>query len=235
MDNYNSSSRRPFASSHDGSLWKSVHPQSSICDSGTGTSLSNIDRPPCPPKLFGGAEDCGEESGIFSGDIHTETDGNVDAVPPQVEQAVTATSHALERISISRAEPSREMMATVRTDRPTTRQTAQRTRGARQVRVRRPHRNFSNVAMPGVRSTSPSAGVQSMPDNSGNNLSGGFVASHGSLPQSWDSSGYGTQSSLTSVDVFSGSSSGTLPWPSIDIFELQQNVQYFLPNRDGDT
>jgi len=40
---------------------------------------------------------------------------------------------------------------------------------------------------------------------------------------------------MSAIDNFSGSSAMNMSWPTIDIFELQQNVQYFLPNRDGDT
>ena len=39
--------------------------------------------------------------------------------------------------------------------------------------------------------------------------------------------------SVNTTNTFAPSTSSN--WPAINIFELQQNVQYFLPNREGDT
>ena len=225
-------------------LWKTTKPaqQSSRCDSGLGSislsGYSGIEQQPPRPKLIGGAqEELGEESGIYSGDIYVETDGNVAVMPPRAvdeDSAVSSTSQELESLAISVRRSQREMIS----ERPP-RQTTQKARGGRPSRVRRPQKNYSNIAMNNSRSSSPNA-VHSMPDNSGTSLYSG-VYSHGSLPQSWESSGYGTQlSGLSSMELFSGNSasgSAGLPsyGPSLDIYELQQNVQYFLPNRDGDT
>lgn len=221
-------------------------------DSGLGSlpTYSSMDQhQPIRPKLVGGAaihEETGEESGIFSGDVYAESDSVVAVQPMQASDAhdtavsfvVTSTSKAFESMSISSA-PRETMAAVIRTEKPARQSAATKSKGGRPGggRVRRPHRNYSNVSMTGSRSSSP--GLQSLPqDNSG--VSGVFSNSHihSSLPQSWETSGYGSQpSSLSSVDMFSGSHgiNTSSEWPSIDIFELQQNVQYFLPNRDGDT
>lgn len=233
MDDHSSKSRSTFVINRDfcsrvGKMPQSVSP---IYDSGLG-SLPSMEQPPPRPKLIGGAaiqEEGDDESGVFSGDRYAEADSCV-AVPsqPMDTDPTLRTTAAFETMSISNRPLRREMMTTVRTDRPQVRQPTQKTKGnGRAAKVRRPHRNFAMSA----RSSSPR--LQSLPDNSGNNLSGSFSNSH-TLPQSWDTSGY--SSGLSSVDIFSGSSAVNAPgWPAIDIFELQQNVQYFLPNRDGDT
>ena len=228
MDSHSPKSAFVINNSHVGKMPQSASP---VYDSGLG-SLSSMER----PKLIGGAaihEEGDDESGVFSGDRYTETDCCVTMRPVQPQEIHTAPSKELGRMSISNSPPQREMMTTVRTDRPQVRQPTQKAKGSvRAGKVRRPHRNFTNVSM-SARSSSPR--LPSLPDNSGSNFSGGFSNPHGhtSLPQSWETSGY--NSGLSSVDLFSGSSAVNAPWPSIDIFELQQNVQYFLPNRDGDT
>ena len=238
MDSQRYTSNSPFAGDQ---VSHSKRPQSTSSpkyDSGLGFLYSSME--PQRPKLVGGAaplEEAGEESGIFSGDIYTETDSAV-AVdhPTQVamdDVTVETTSKAFEDMSVSNTLPpqQREVMTVVRTDKPSRQPT--KTRNGRPGKMRRPHRNYSNLSM-GSRSTSPQSLSQ---EQSANQHSGVFSNSHMSLPQSWETSGYNSHSgSLSSVDMFSGSSDiGTSGWPSIDIFELQQNVQYFLPNRDGDT
>ena len=230
MDDHSSKLRSTFVINRDfssrvGKMPLSVSP---IYDSGLG-SLPSMEQPPPRPKLIGGAaiqEEGDDESGVFSGDRYAEADSCV-AVPSQPMDTDTTiqTTAAFDNMSISNSPLRREMMTTVRTDRPQVRYPTQKTKGSgRTTKVRRPHRNFAMSA----RSSSPR-----LPDNSGNNLSGSFSNSH-TLPQSWDTSGY--NSGLSTVDIFSGSSAVNAPgWPAIDIFELQQNVQYFLPNRDGDT
>ena len=200
-----------------------------------------MEQQPPRPKLIGGAvEEVGEESGIYSGDIYNETDGSVAVVPPRAvdeDSVISSTSQELESLAIS-GRRSREMMSERRPRPPVSQQKA---RGSRQTRVRRPQKNYSNISMNTSRSSSPNAVHSSLPDNSGTTYSGVYSNSHVSLPQSWESSGYGTSASgLSSVDLFSGgSASGSASMasygPSLDIYELQQNVQYFLPNRDGDT
>lgn len=229
-----------------GSTWKAPHDvklgnqNSPRYDSGF-DSLPSIEFPPQPPKLYGAAaiqEELGEESGVFSGVyLDSETDGNPAAstVPPQVmDEAVVPPSSELKAMTITNQR--RDLIATVAT---VDKHPRQKAKGGKQVRVRRPHRNYSTASLgtsSGSRSSSP--GLQSLPDNTGlgSSLSGGFSTSHthGSQPQSWDTGFSSQPSGLSSLDVFSGSA-GSMAWPTIDIFELQQNVQYFLPNRDGDT
>lgn len=216
--------------------------------------------PPRPPTLIGGAaaiheEQC--ESGVFSGGISmfcgedADADGRVhdQQVPVDNEFAVNAVhppSKELASMSISR-EP--EVLRTVRMGKPVPVTTAEKTTKVNsRPRVRRPHRNYSNTtigsnsARSSTSSPPNSGGLQSLPTNHpsdlGNNNSGVFTISSRSsqLPQSWDTGYSGSQpSSMSSIDNFSGNSAMNMPWPTIDIFELQQNVQYFLPNRDGDT
>jgi hypothetical protein len=213
--------------------------------------------PPRPPTLIGGAaaipeEQC--ESGVFSGNISAfcgedaYTDGRVhdQQVPVGGEFAVNTVlppSKELGSMSISR-EP--EVLRTVRMAKPVPVTVAEKTsKASGRPRVRRPHRNFSNTtigsnsARSSTSSPPNSGGLQSLPTinhpaNLGNNNSGVFCDSH--LPQSCDTGYGGSQpSSMSSMDAFSGNSAMNMAWPTIDIFELQQNVQYFLPNRDGDT
>ena len=231
-------------------------------DSGLGSlaslpSMSAEHVQPPRPTLVGGAaaihEEC--ESGVFSGGVFCGEDHEADGtahnsqepvhselvvsevpVPPSKELAAMSLS------SISQPARGVEMLKTVRMEKAPT----QKTKSSR-PRVRRPHRNFSNATLgsnsgsnrSSTSSPPNSGGLQSLPSNHpadlGNNNSGVFTNSHMSLPQSWDT-GYGSHpSSVSSIDNFSGNSAMNMPWPTIDIFELQQNVQYFLPNRDGDT
>lgn len=62
-----------------------------------------------------------------------------------------------------------------------------------------------------------------------NNTQLGEVRRRNQLNQNQPSS---LPASIYTANTFSQSATN---WPRIDIFELQQNVQYFLPNRDGDT
>lgn len=216
--------------------------------------------PPRPPTLIGGAatliheEQC--ESGVFSGGISmfcgedADADGRVheQQVPVDGDFAVNAVlppSKELASMSISR-EP--EVLRTVRMEKPLPATTVEKTAKVSRPRVRRPHRNYSNAtigsnsARSSTSSPPNSGGLQSLPtinhpSDLGNNNSGVFTNSRSSqLPQSWDTGYSGSQpSSMSSIDNFSGNSAMNMPWPTIDIFELQQNVQYFLPNRDGDT
>ena len=254
-----------FASSSRHQMWSKLGTQVSPCyDSGLGSlnlrsgmSLAES-TPPRPPTLIGGAaaiheEQC--ESGVFSGGMsmfcgeEVDADGRVhdQQVPVDSEFAVNAVlppSKELASMSISR-EP--EVLRTVRMEKPVPVTTAEKTTKVNRPRVRRPHRNYSNVtigsnsARSSTSSPPNSGGLQSLPTNHpsdlGNNNSGVFTNSRSSqLPQSWDTGYSGSQpSSMSSIDTFSGNSAMNMPWPTIDIFELQQNVQYFLPNRDGDT
>ena len=218
-----------------------------------GVSMATEQAPPRPPTLIGGAaipeEQC--ESGVFSGNIgafygdDADTDGRVhgDQQVPVGDFAVNTVlppSKELASMSISR-EP--EVLRTVRMAKPVpvTTVAEKTTKSSGRPRVRRPHRNYSNAtlgsnsARSSTSSPPNSGGLQSLPANHlGNNNSGVFCDSR--LPQSCDTGYGGSQpSSMSSMDNFSGNSAMNLAWPTIDIFELQQNVQYFLPNRDGDT
>lgn len=231
-------------------------------DSGLDSLSSGMSMvPPRPPMLIGGAaaiheEQC--ESGVFSGGISmfcgedVDTDGRVhhdQQVPVDSEFAVNTVlppSKELASMSISHREP--EVLRTVRMEKPVPVTATEKTATKpNRPRVRRPHRNFStatigsNSARSSASSPPNSGGLQSLPTNLpadlGNNNSGVFSNSRSSqLPQSWDTGYSGSQpSSMSSIDNFSGISAMNTAWPTIDIFELQQNVQYFLPNRDGDT
>lgn len=222
-----------------------------------GVSMATEQAPPRPPTLIGGAaaipeEQC--ESGVFSGNMgafcgdDADIDGRVHGdqqVPVGSEFAVNTVlppSKELASMSISR-EP--EVLRTVRMAKPVPVTTiAEKTKTSGRPRVRRPHRNYSNAtigsnsARSSTSSPPNSGGLQSLPTNHpanlGNNNSGVFCDTR--LPQSCDTGYGGSQpSSMSSMDNFSGNSAMNLTWPTIDIFELQQNVQYFLPNRDGDT
>lgn len=234
--------------------------QPSRYDSGLGSLPSMSTEPPRPPKLIGGAaaileEQC--ESGVFSGDVSmfcgedADADGRVhndQQVPIDSEFSVNSVlppSKQLESLSISDTnsrEP--EVLRTVRMEKPLrVSVTAEKTNSkSSRPRVRRPHKNYSsNSARSSTSSPPNSGGLQSLPTNHpadlGNNNSGIFTSLRApQLPQSWDTGYSGSQpSSMSSIDNFSGNSAMNMPWPTIDIFELQQNVQYFLPNRDGDT
>lgn len=224
-------------------------------DSGLGSLPSMSTEPPRPPTLIGGAATIHEEqceSGVFSGGVSVFCGADADAdgrvhndqqVPVDSELAVNSVlppSRELASLSICGREP--EVIRTVRMEKPLP-VTAEKTSSKiSRPRVRRPHKNYSsNSARSSTSSPPNSGGLQSLPTihpaELGNNNSGIFTSLRApQLPQSWDTGYSGSQpSSMSSIENFSGNSTMNMPWPTIDIFELQQNVQYFLPNRDGDT